>query len=207
MSYANPLHGLDSDSEPVGADAACSLGHARPTVFGMPVTYDDSIPVGEVQITSPVGAVMAHSKGPTAMSDAQLHQLVVDHLRAAGVGDAEQQAADFVERVRTGRANTPPANDARLWGATSVALGASLSSEDRMIVARQMIAILRRLREPHRRTWAPGDELPSPPPGKMADLDWDVWMHQKAGNGCYRMSATDRRRNRGSVHDYEGVQV
>jgi hypothetical protein len=38
-----------------------------------------------------------------------------------------------------------------------------------MIVARQLIAILRRLRKPHRRTWAPGDELPTPPPTKMAD--------------------------------------
>lgn len=74
-------------------------------------------------------------------------------------------------------------------------------------MARQLIAILRRVREPHRRTWAPGDELPTPPPASMADLDWAVWMHQKAGNGCYRMSAKDRRKYRRSSHDYEGVQV
>ncbi|MFC0431057.1 hypothetical protein [Kutzneria buriramensis] len=140
-------------------------------------------------------------------TDARLHQLVLEHLRTAGAGDAEQQAADFVERVRTGRAATPPDNDARLWGATSFALGETLSPEQRTVVARQLIAILRRVREPHRRTWAPGDELPSPPPERMADLDGDVWMHQKAGNGCYRMSAKDRRRNASSIHDYEGVQV
>lgn len=63
---------------------------------------------------------------------------------AAGASDAEQQATGFVERVQT------PGRD---W----------------MIVARQLIAILRRLRKPHRRTWAPGDELPTPPPTKMAD--------------------------------------
>jgi hypothetical protein len=70
-----------------------------------------------------------------------------------------------------------------------------------------LIAILRRVREPHRRTWAPGDELPTPPPAKIADLDGAVWMHQKAGNGCYRMSAKDRRANAESIHDYEGVQA
>ncbi|WP_280426429.1 hypothetical protein [Nocardia carnea] len=94
-------------------------------------------------------------------TDARLHEAALAHLFAAGAADAEQQAADFVERVRTGRSNTPPDNDAQLWGATSVALGATLSSENRMIVARQLIAILRRLREPHRRTWAPGDALPT----------------------------------------------
>lgn len=139
--------------------------------------------------------------------DARLGGLVLAHLRAAGVADAEQQAADFVERVRAGRAATPPDNDAQLWGATSFALGASLSAEQRGIVARQVIAILRRLREPHRRTWAPGDALPTPAPAKMADLDGDVWMHQQAGNGCYRMSSKDRRRNAASIQDYEGVQV
>ena len=136
-----------------------------------------------------------------------LHELALEHMRSAGVSDAEQQAADFVERVRTGRTNTPPDNDAQLWGATSFALGATLSVERREIMARQLIAILRRVREPHRRTWGPGDALPSPPPAKMADLDGDVWMHQKAGNGCYRMSAKDRRRNADSIYDYEGVQV
>ncbi|SFQ27145.1 hypothetical protein [Amycolatopsis rubida] len=143
----------------------------------------------------------------TSDTDARLHEQVLAHLKAAGAADAARQAADFVERVQTGRANTPPDNDAKLWGATSFALGTGLSSEDRLIVARQLIAILRRLREPHRRTWAPGDELPTPPPAKMADLDGDVWMHQKAGNGCYRMSSKDRRRNADSIHDYEGVQV
>lgn len=141
-------------------------------------------------------------------TDDRLRELVLAHLRVAGVSDAERQAREFVERVRTGRANTPPDNDARLWGATSFALGSSLSQEQRCIVARQVIAILRRVREPHRRTWGPGDELPSPPPAKMADLDWDEWLYQdQAGNGCYRMSAKDRRRNASSTHDYEGVQV
>jgi hypothetical protein len=63
------------------------------------------------------------------------------------------------------------------------------------------------VREPHLRTWAPGDELPSPPPAKMADLDRAVWMHQQAGNGCYRMSAKDRRKYADSIHDFDGVQV
>jgi hypothetical protein len=145
--------------------------------------------------------------GEAENTDSRLHELALEHLRTAGASDAEQQATDFVERVRTGRAKTPPDNDAQLWGATSWALGETLSPERRAIVARQLIAILRRVREPHRRTWAPGDELPSPPPAKMADLDGDVWMHQQAGNGCYRMSAKDRRRNADSIHDYEGVQV
>ncbi|MEV0773598.1 hypothetical protein [Nocardia salmonicida] len=139
--------------------------------------------------------------------DARLHEQVLAHLTAAGAADPEKHTADFVERVRTGRANTPPDNDAQLWGGTSYALGATLPPEDRTIVARQLIAILRRLREPHRRTWAPGDELPTPPPAKVADLDGDVWMHQRVGNGCYRMSAKDRRENAGTTHDYEGVQV
>ncbi|MGW6728797.1 hypothetical protein ACWF9G_23095 [Nocardia sp. NPDC055029] len=149
----------------------------------------------------------AHVGGRAENFDEQLHEQVLAHLTAAGAADADQQAADFVERVQTGRASRPPANDAQLWGATSVRLGATLSSEARMIVARQLIAILRRLREPHRRTWAPGDELPTPAPAKISDLDGDVWMHQSDGNGCYRMSSRDRRRNAGSVADYEGVQV
>src|SRR6184192_95432 len=105
------------------------------------------------------------------VDDPRLHELVLAHLKTAGAADADKQAVDFVERVQAGRAKTPPDNDAQLWGATSFALGATLPSEDRMLVARQLIAILRRVREPHRRTWGPGDELPSPPPAKMADLD------------------------------------
>lgn len=136
-------------------------------------------------------------------TDTRLRDLVLAHLKAAGVADAEQQAADFADRVRAGRAKTPPDNDAQLWGATSYALGATLPLQQREIVARQLVAILRRVREPRRRTWAPGDDLPSPPPAKMADLDGYVWMHQKAGNGCYRMSSRDRR----GLDDYDGVQV
>lgn len=86
------------------------------------------------------------------LDDPRLHELVLAHLKTAGAADADKQAADFVERVQAGRAKTPRDNDAQLWGATSFALGATLSSEDRMIVARQLIAILRRVREPHRRT-------------------------------------------------------
>lgn len=144
-----------------------------------------------------------------AEDDVRVQELVYAHLRDAGVSDAEQQAAAFVERLRVGRAETPQANDARLWGRTVAALSTSLpTGEQSTIVARQLIAILRRVRFPDRRTWAPGDELPSPAPAKMADLDWDEWLHQdKAGNGCYRMSAKDRRRNAASTHDYEGVQV
>jgi len=143
----------------------------------------------------------------TANTDARLRELVLAHLKTVGVSDAEQQAADFVERVRTGRANTPPDNDAMLWSATSLALDTSLPSDRREIVARQVIAILRRVREPHRRTWGPGDKLPSPPPAKMADIDWAVWMHQKAGNGCYRMSSADRRKYGAGTDEYEGVRV
>ncbi|MBN9748600.1 hypothetical protein DMP23_47320 [Amycolatopsis sp. A1MSW2902] len=144
----------------------------------------------------------------TSAIDTELHAQVLAHLSAAGVADSDRQAADFLRRVQTGRENTPPDNDAMLWGRTSVALGMSLAIEQREIVARQLIAILRRIREPHRRTWAPGDDLPSPPPAKMADLDGDVWLHQaNAGNGCYRMSAKDRRRTAGSSHDYEGVEL
>jgi hypothetical protein len=139
--------------------------------------------------------------------DARLHELVREQLRAAGVADAERQAADFVERVQTGRAKPTPDNDAYLWGASVSALNKALPDQQPLIVARQLIAILRRVREPHRRTWAPGDELPSPPPAKMFDLDGDLWMHQRAGNGCYRMSSKDRRRNASSIHNYEGVQV
>lgn len=142
----------------------------------------------------------------TESTDAHLHELILEHLRTVRVSDAEQQAAAFVERVRNGRAKTPPDNDAQLWGASISGLK-SLPDQQPLIVARQLIAILRRVREPHRRTWAPGDDLPSSPPAKMADLDGDVWMHQQAGHGCYRMSAKDRRTNEDSIHDYEGVQV
>jgi len=142
-----------------------------------------------------------------AEDDARVQEMVFAHLRAVGVSDAEQQASAFVERLRVGRVETPPANDARLFGQTVSGLS-SLPDQQPLIVARQLIAILRRVRFLDQRTWAPGDALPSPPPAKMADLDWDEWLHQdKAGNGCYRMSAKDRRRNASSTHDYEGVQV
>lgn len=156
----------------------------------------------------PATATEAPALDPDEDPDARLHRLVLAHLQAVGAADAEQQAGDFVDRVQAGRAKTPPDNDAQLWGETSFRLGASLAPEQRMVVARQLMAILRRVREPHRRTWGPGDELPSPPPRKMADLDWDEWLHQdKAGHGCYRMSSRDRRRVAGGIHDYEGVQV
>lgn len=115
--------------------------------------------------------------------DARLHELVLAHLRTAGVSDAEQHAADFVERVRTGRTNTPPDNDAQLWAATSRELGTSLPDDQPLIVARRLIAILRRVREPNRRTWALGDELPTPP-AEVADLDGAVWMHQRPGTAA-----------------------
>jgi hypothetical protein len=140
--------------------------------------------------------------------DVHLRELVLAHLVAVGVADPEKQTEDFVDRVWAGRTHRPPDNDAQLWAATSMALGASLSTERREIVARQVIAILRRVREPHRRTWGPGDQLPSPPPAKMDDLDWASWIHQdKAGNGCYRMSAKDRAKYARSSGNYEGVQV
>lgn len=140
-------------------------------------------------------------------ADGRLYELVLAHLRTAGMSDAEEQATAFVELVGAGRLTTPPHNDAQLWGASVSGLSRTLPGQQPLLLARHLIAILRRVREPHRRTWAPGDALPSPPPGKMADLDWDEWLHQAAGHGCYRMSSKDRRRNAASSEDYEGVQV
>jgi hypothetical protein len=132
-----------------------------------------------------------------SVSATDLAAAVQAHLQSAGVPDAAQQAADFAER--SGRGD----NDAQLWGALSVALAGTLSTDRRQVVARQVVAILRRVREPARRTWAPGDELPSPPPAKIVDLDGATWLHQtRAGHGCYRMSSKDR-----AKYGIDGVQL
>ncbi|RJQ66151.1 hypothetical protein D5S17_35575 [Pseudonocardiaceae bacterium YIM PH 21723] len=140
-------------------------------------------------------------------SDERLHDVVLEHLRSAGVPDAGQQTTDFVECVRAGRAMTPERNDAQLWSDAISSLSKTVPLDRQQTLSRQMIAILRRVREPHRRTWAPGDELPSPPPAAMADLDWDEWQHQREGNGCYRMNANARREYADGAVDYQGVQV
>jgi hypothetical protein len=83
--------------------------------------------------------------------------------------------------------------------------GLDYATADR--TSRQLVALVRRERDPGRRTFAPGDPLPSPPPARVADVDGEIWEHQDAGNGCYRMCESDRRRLADSTEDVEGVRV
>ncbi|GAA2773760.1 hypothetical protein [Saccharopolyspora taberi] len=88
-------------------------------------------------------------------------------------------------------------NDAQEWGhLVFAAIDAGSDSETAQRDARILIAQRRRERDPDRRHWGPGDELPLPPPKKVTDLDGAVWLHQKSGQGMYRMSSNDRRKYR-----------
>ncbi|MFJ5984249.1 hypothetical protein [Lentzea sp. NPDC092896] len=121
--------------------------------------------------------------------------------------DANRLANQFVELVVDSA--TKNYNDAQLWAASIRLLRPAIEGERQLTISRQLVAIVRRVRHPEQRVFAPGDALPLPPPKKMSDLDGDLWIHQdNAGRGCYRMSAADRRRNRSSaIGEYEGVKV
>lgn len=141
------------------------------------------------------------------LDERQLRDQVREHLAAVGVRDADELGDYFVSLVHASRATTPPQNDAFLWASffTAPRCRAITSTPKRDSVSRQLVAIVRRLRQPHRRTWAPGDPIPTPAPERMADLDGHVWVHQESGNGTYRLNAEDRELLEGL--EYEGVQV
>lgn len=99
-------------------------------------------------------------------------------------------------------------NDARLWALMLDplrSLGHDHATADR--TSRQLVALVRRERSPKQRTFAPGDPLPDPAPAKLCDVDGEIWEHQDAGNGCYRMSEEDRARLADSTEDVEGVRL
>lgn len=98
-------------------------------------------------------------------------------------------------------------NDARLWAQMVEPLrkaGHEYAEAD--ILSRQLVALVRRERDPQRNTYAPGDELPDPPPAQVVDVDGVVWEHQDAGHGMYRMSAADQRDLADSTFDIQGVR-
>lgn len=130
------------------------------------------------------------------------------HLSSLEIPCPAQLASQFAELVA--QSTKKGCNDAQLWATTSMELlGGVVAANERETVARQLVAIVRRLREPQHRVFAPGDDLPLPPPAKLRDLDGALWIHQdKAGVGCYRMSAADRRKYCSSATGaYEGVQL
>lgn len=134
------------------------------------------------------------------------HLLTLDEF-ADEWNEANQRANQFVELVVDSAAKNH--NDAQLWADSISLLRPAIQGERQLTISRQLVAIVRRVRHPEKRVFAPGDALPLPPPKKMRDLDGDLWIHQdNAGRGCYRMSAADRRRNsRSATGDYEGVKV
>jgi hypothetical protein len=145
---------------------------------------------------------------PDLPAQDKILSLAMKHLAALAVPNADHVATRFVTLVVDSA--TKGDNDARLWASTSMdLLGPVVSSNARMAIARQLVAIVRRVRDPQHRVFAPGDDLPLPPPAKMRDLDGALWIHQDiAGRGCYRMSSADRRKYRSSTTgNYEGVQM
>lgn len=99
-------------------------------------------------------------------------------------------------------------NDARLWALMIDPLckaGHDYDDADRL--SRQLVALVRRERDPKRATYAPGDDLPDPAPAQLVDVDGTVWEHQSAGNGMYRMCEADRERYADSTEDVEGVRL
>jgi hypothetical protein len=85
-------------------------------------------------------------------------------------------------------------------------LNAGLDTGAAERVARQLVAVVRREQDGSLPTWAPGDELPDPPPRWVSDIDGAVWEHQDAGYGCYRMAETDQVAYADSTADTEGVR-
>jgi hypothetical protein len=99
-------------------------------------------------------------------------------------------------------------NDARLWALMIDPLcKAGHDQNAAELLSRQLVALVRRERDPQRATYAPGDQLPDPAPARLVDLDGDVWEHQDAGNGTYRMSETSRAQYAEDTTEWEGVRV
>ena len=98
-------------------------------------------------------------------------------------------------------------NDAKLWSAFTeqVVLSTGFPVDSCEMVARRLVAIVRRQELPDRRTWTTGDPLPDPPPKAVFDLDGDMWEHQDAGHGCYRMSEADQA-HYADNHEVRGVR-
>lgn len=143
----------------------------------------------------------------TVVNDELLRELVAEHLAAAGADDPAARAVAVVERVRLERPHQTGGNDARLWANLIQIMRDAGLVDERERLARQLVAIVRRVREPGRLTWAPGDDLPEVPPRRLFDLDGAMWLRQRHGHGQYRMSAADRRRYGDSSGHYEGDRV
>jgi hypothetical protein len=98
-------------------------------------------------------------------------------------------------------------NDARLWALMLDPLReAGHDQTGAEMLSRRLVALVRRERDPQRSTYAPGDSLPAPAPARLVDLDGDVWEHQDAGNGMYRMSETSRAQH-AETTEWEGVRL
>lgn len=81
-------------------------------------------------------------------------------------------------------------NDSLLWAALAEELRTTAGTDpwlDPEMVARRLVAVVRREALPSRRTWAPGDPIPGMFPDAVFDVDGFVWEHE--GAGSYRMSS------------------
>ncbi|GAA1531104.1 hypothetical protein [Kribbella lupini] len=101
----------------------------------------------------------------------------------------------------------PKDNDARLWALMLDPLReAGHDQTAAELLSRRLVALVRRERDPQRRTYAPGDPLPDPAPAMLVDLDGAVWEHQDAGNCMYRMRKTSRAQY-DETTEWEGVRL
>lgn len=98
-------------------------------------------------------------------------------------------------------------NDARLWALMLDPLRAAGHDQNAAeLLSRQLVAVVRRERDPQRTTYAPGDRLPDPAPALLVDVDGDVREHQDAGNGMYRMCRRGRAQY-DETTEWEGVRL
>lgn len=106
--------------------------------------------------------------------------------------------------------DTTPDDDLQLWGRMVESLceaGLGIDHDRAELVARALVAEVRRERDPERVTYGPGDPLPGPAPQRVVDCDGAVWEHQDAdGVGMYQLSVADRvRYGDGDPNDWDGV--
>ncbi|MFI5736081.1 hypothetical protein ACIA49_38565 [Kribbella sp. NPDC051587] len=102
-------------------------------------------------------------------------------------------------------------DDAQLWADLTKLVQVHAGQEQAAAeqTARHLIAAVRRERDSvighQRRTWAPGDELPDPPPEHVVDLDGDLWEFLP-GRGTYRLRALGNRKQTDVLLDVGGVR-
>jgi hypothetical protein len=85
-------------------------------------------------------------------------------------------------------------SDARLWAHIVDALRESMPTDRAELLARRLVAMVRREQQPGSTTWGPGDPLPVVPPPQVFDLDGVVWERDYSGHGCYCVAVADRAR-------------